>query len=169
MVRGARTEKIIRRRRESALPILSLQGKNDDLCSPASGKVMDGGIFIRMGKRTLAGLLAAAMLAAVAPVTAFAAGADTGKAIQLVDESNPTGGISGWDSTAGYDFIYFGDFSGPIKWRVLDTKTNMENAKVGDGLFLLSDVLLGRGSTGFVYFDDSGNQSNAWQYGAEMV
>ena len=116
-----------------------------------------------MGKRTLAGLLAAAMLAAVAPVTAFAAGADTGKAIQLVDESNPTGGISGWDSTAGYDFIYFGDFSGPIKWRVLDTKTNMENAKVGDGLFLLSDVLLGRGSTGFVYFDDSGNQSNAWQ------
>ena len=123
---------------------------------------------MRMGKRTLAGLLAAAMLAAAAPVTAFAAGVDTGKAIQLVDESNPTGGISGWDSATGYDFIYFGDYSpgafvDPIKWRVLDTKTNMENAKEGDGLFLLSDVLLGAGSTGNVYFDHSGNQSNAWQ------
>ena len=93
-----------------------------------------------MKKRIFAGLLCVCLLVGLLPTAAFAAGTDTGKAIQL-----GIGGISGWDSTDGYDYIYFGDWTisnkyttyGPIKWRVLDDQTNTE----GDGLFLLSDAL----------------------------
>ena len=76
---------------------------------------------------------------------AFAANND--KAIQL-GASN----ISGYDSTNGYDYIYYGEWdNSPIKWRVLDEQTNTQN----EGLFLLSDVLLGTGTWGGVYFDSS--------------
>ncbi|MCD8045763.1 MAG: DUF6273 domain-containing protein [Clostridiales bacterium] len=124
-------------------------------------------------RRILSLLLAVCILAGLIPTASFAAGTvtSTGKAIQLVNSSNSTGGISGYDSTNGYNYIYYGYWtapdeyttSGPIKWRVLDTKTNMENSEDGDGLFLLSDVLLGSGSTGGVYFDSSSPYSNAWQ------
>lgn len=78
-----------------------------------------------------------------------------------------TSGISGYDSTKGYDYIYMGYWtapdsyttSSPIKWRVLDVQTNTGDS----GLFLLSDVLLGTGTSGGVYFDNSGNDSSAWQ------
>ena len=60
----------------------------------------------------------------------------------------------------GYHFVYYGERdSSPIKWRVLDNKTNTGES----GLFLLSDALLGTGSYGGVYFNNSGNGSNAWQ------
>ena len=98
------------------------------------------------------------------PVTALAAGTgtDTGKAIQL-----GTSGIAGYDSAAGYDYIYFGSWtaqdtyttSGPIKWRVLDDQTNTGET----GLFLLSDGLLGTGYYGGVYFDNTSPYSNTWQ------
>ena len=96
------------------------------------------------------------------PTAAFAAGTDTGKAIQL-----GTSGIAGYNSAAGYDYIYFGSWtaqdtyttSGPIKWRVLDDQTNTG----GTGLFLLSDELLGTGEDGGVYFDNTEPESNAWQ------
>ena len=87
------------------------------------------------------------------PTAAFAANND--KAIQL-GASN----ISGYDSTNGYDYIYYGEWdNSPIKWRVLDEQTNTQN----EGLFLLSDVLLGTGTYGGVYFDNSGSDSNVWQ------
>ena len=94
------------------------------------------------------------------PTVAFATESD--KAIML-----DTGNISGYDSTKGYDYIYYGNWSapdnhttsGPIKWRVLDDRTNTGGA----GLFLLSDVLLGSGTDGGVYFDESSPRSNAWQ------
>nr|WP_243422859.1 S-layer homology domain-containing protein [Pseudoflavonifractor phocaeensis] len=78
-----------------------------------------------------------------------------------------TSGISGWDSTNGYDYIYFGNWTapdgnttyGPIKWRVLDDQTNTGET----GLFLLSDELLGTGSYGGVYFDSTSPYGNAWQ------
>ena len=78
---------------------------------------------------------------------------ESGKTIML-----GTSGISGWDSTNGYDYIYFGNWtapdgnttSGPIKWRVLDDQTN--NGETG--LFLLSEDLLGSGSYGDVYFNN---------------
>lgn len=87
--------------------------------------------------RILSLLLAICLVAGLMPTAAFAAGTDTGKAIQLVD-SGTAANIGGGQA----DNIYFGtyqqssDGSGgynidPIKWRVL------ENA---DGqLFLLSD------------------------------
>lgn len=47
----------------------------------------------------------------------------------------------------------------PIKWRVLDEQTNTQN----EGLFLLSDVLLGTGTYGGVSFGSTRLYSNAWQ------
>ena len=107
-----------------------------------------------MKKRVLSLLLCFCLLAGLPPTTAFAAGTDTGKAIQL-----GTGGISGYDSTTNsYDYIYFGNWSnGSVKWRVLDDQTNTW----GDGLFLLSDGLLSRenGTNNGVNF----GYSNTWQ------
>ena len=98
-------------------------------------------------------LLAICLVAGLMPTTAFAADGD--KTIMP-----GTSGISGYDGTNGYDYIYYGTWnSSPIKWRVLDDKTNTGE----NGLFLLSDVLLGSGTRGGVYFDNSGDISNAWQ------
>ena len=106
-------------------------------------------------RRIISFLLAICLVAGLMPTAAFAAGTDTGNAIQL-----GTSGISGYDSTNGYDYIYYSTWdSSAIKWRVLDTKTNTGES----GLFLLSDALLRTGSSGGVYFDNSGKDSNAWQ------
>lgn len=103
-------------------------------------------------KRIGALLLCLTLLAGLLPTAAWAADAD--KAIMLGKS-----GISGYDSTDGYDYIYFGSWtaqdsyttSGPIKWRVLDDQTNTGET----GLFLLSDGLLGTGYYGGVYFQQS--------------
>ena len=117
-------------------------------------------------KRFLSLLLALAMVFSMLPMTSLPAfAADTtpsaDKAIML-----GTSGISGYDSTNGYDYIYMGYWtvldsytaSGEIKWRVLDDQTNTGES----GLFLLSDVLLGTSTSGGVHFDNSGS-SNVWQ------
>ncbi len=129
----------------------------------------------RNWKRMVSLLLALCLVAGLLPATTvFAAGTDTGKAIQLVTVSNPTGGISGYDSTNGYDYIYYGywtapdDYttSGAIKWRVLDDETNFDSDGDGTndaGLFLLSDALYGSGSSGDVYIDSTYPYSNVWQ------
>ena len=90
-----------------------------------------------MKKRILSIILSIVMLVSLLPTTAFAAGTDTGKAIQLVD-SGTAANIGGGQA----DSIYFGTYkqssdrnSGynvdPIKWRVLSN---------ADGkLFLLSN------------------------------
>lgn len=108
-----------------------------------------------MKKRILSILLCLCMAACMLPTVAFAAGAENDKAIQLVD-SGTAANISGGQN----DNIYFGTWDEePIKWRVLDDQTNTGES----GLFLLSDALLGTGRYGDVYFDNSGNTSNAWQ------
>ncbi|MFQ9801462.1 MAG: hypothetical protein ACLR23_24010 [Clostridia bacterium] len=56
-----------------------------------------------MKKRLFAVLLCVCLLVGLVPPAVLAVGTDTGKAIQL-----GTGGISGWDSADGYDYIYFG-------------------------------------------------------------
>ena len=108
-----------------------------------------------MKKRIFSTLLALCMLLCLVPTGVFAAGTDTGKAIQLVD-----GGTAANISGGQNDNIYFGTWDEePIKWRVLDDHTNTGES----GLFLLSDALLGTGWYGDVYFDNSGNIRNAWQ------
>ena len=109
-------------------------------------------------KRWIGTLLAACLVMAMLPAAAFAA--DTGKAIQLVSDGS-AGNIGGGQA----DNVYFGNYyqsddstKEPIKWRVLDDKTNTGN----EGLFLLSDVLLGSGPRGDVYFDNFGYKSGAW-------
>lgn len=106
-------------------------------------------------------ICALALCLGLLPTAAFAADGDT--AIML-----GTNGISGYDSTNSYDYIYFGNWkaldqyttTGPIKWRVLDDQTNTG----GDGLFLLSDVLFGKGNQygGGVCFNQD-RSSNVWQ------
>ena len=111
-------------------------------------------------RKILSLLLVICLVVGLLPTTVFAA--NSGKAIQL-----GTSGISGYDSAAGYDYIYFGNWtaqdtyttSGPIKWRVLDDRTNTGET----GLFLLSDGLLGTGKSGGVYFDNTSPFSNTWQ------
>lgn len=112
-----------------------------------------------MKKRMISILLIFCMVVGLLPTTAFASN-DAAKAIQL-----GTNGISGYDSTNGsYDYIHFGTWNdSPIKWRVLDTKTNMADAQEGDGFFLLSDALLGTGDFGGVEFDNTTPYSNEWQ------
>lgn len=111
-------------------------------------------------RKILSLLLVICLVAGLLPTTAFALDGD--KTIML-----GTSGISGYDSTNGYDYIYFGNWntsdssapSGPIKWRVLDDQTNTGET----GLFLLSDVLLGTGADGGVYFDKTSPMSETWQ------
>ena len=115
-----------------------------------------------MKKRILSILTALSLCLGLLPTTVFAVDGDT--AIML-----GTNGISGYDdSTNSYDYIYFGNWealdkyttTGPIKWRVLDDKTNTG----GDGLFLLTDRAFGEGNSagGGVYFKKD-KTSNAWQ------
>ena len=62
-------------------------------------------------KRLGAWALILALVVGLLPQTAFAAGTDTGKAIQI-----GASGISGYDSTNGYDYIYYGEWdNSPIK------------------------------------------------------
>lgn len=96
-------------------------------------------------RRILSLLLAICLVVGIMPTAAFAANND--KAIQL-GASN----ISGYDSTNGYDYIYYGTWNdSAIKWRVLDDQTNTGE----NGLFLLSEELLGTGNYGGVYFQQS--------------
>lgn len=114
-----------------------------------------------MKKRILSILTVLALCLGLLPSAAFALDGD--KAIML-----GTNGISGYDSTNGYDYIYFGNWealdeyttNGPIKWRVLDDQTNTGGA----GHFLLSDGLFGKGNQygGGVCFNQD-RSSNVWQ------
>ena len=73
-----------------------------------------------------------------------------------------TSGISGWNSTNGYDYIYYGTWNdSAIKWRVLDDQTNTGT----DGLFLLAEELLGPGNNGNLSFNGSSSPSPSqkWQ------
>ena len=112
-----------------------------------------------MKKRILSILLVCCMVLVLLPTTVFANN-DGAKAIQL-----GTSGLSGYDSTnRSYDYIYFGTWNNStVKWRVLDTKTNMPNAQEGDGFFLLSDALLGTGAFGGVEFDYTTPYTNDWK------
>ena len=106
-----------------------------------------------MKKRILSILVICCMVLGLLPTTAFADNDSVKKAIQI-----GTSGIS------SYDYIHFGTWNNStVKWRVLDTKTNMANAQRGDGFFLLSEVLLGTGDYGGVEFDYTTPYFNDWK------
>ena len=113
-----------------------------------------------MKKRILSILVICCMVLGLLPTTAFADNDSVKKAIQL-----GTSGISGYDSTnSSYDYIHFGTWNNStVKWRVLDTKTNMPNAREEDGFFLFSDALLGTGEYGGVEFDYTTPYFNDWK------
>lgn len=112
-----------------------------------------------MKKRFTAMILCMIMIAMMLPVTVFAAGGD--KSIML-GASN----ISSYDSTNGYDYIYYGTWGNdPIKWRVLDNQTNTGTT----GLFLLTDTLLGSGSNGDLNLSNTSPNGNSWQSSNEQA
>lgn len=113
---------------------------------------------MKIRQRVISLLIVLCLVVGMLPVTASAEGAGAGKAIQL-----GIGEVSGYSSANGYDYIYYGGWdygtgNTPVKWRVLDDQTNMDT----EGLFLLTDELLGTGDNGGVMFDEEGN-SNVWQ------
>ncbi len=62
-----------------------------------------------------------------------------------------TTGISLWDEYEGCDYLYFGnDGTAPIKWRILDKKTNTGE----EGLFLLSEYCYGVDSINGIRFNN---------------
>ena len=93
------------------------------------------------------------------PMTVRAAG--TGKAIQLVDSANPTGGVE------DQHHVYYGKDTSATNffdgcWRVLDAdKTNIGS----DGMFLLTENLIGDPSStyGGVFFNTDAAKKNDWQ------
>lgn len=105
----------------------------------------------RMKKRIASVILTLCLVAGLMPavsLTASAADATTSdKAIMW-----GTSGISGYDSTNGYDYIYYGTYqqssngdTDPIKWRVLSAANTYKESATGTpktGLFLLSDIVL---------------------------
>ena len=95
-------------------------------------------------KRIISFLLAICLVAGLMPTAAFAAGTDTGKAIQLgasgISDPTSTQNSSGTYYTPS-DYVYFGvKDSDPIKWRVLDA--DKTNDGTTSGMFLLSEYLL---------------------------
>lgn len=74
------------------------------------------------------------MILCIVPVGVFAEGetATGAPAIQV-----GTGGIHGYNAESGYSYIYYGTYNkSPVKWRVLDAKSN---TGASDALFLLTD------------------------------
>ena len=88
-----------------------------------------------MKKRILSLLLVLCLAVALVPMAVLAADGD-GKAIR-----SGIGDIVGYNSTSRtYNYIYYGTWrDSPIKWRVLDTKTN--TGETG-ALFLMTDECL---------------------------
>ncbi len=93
------------------------------------------GMVIKMKKRILSLLLVLCLAVALVPMAVLAADGD-GKAIR-----SGIGDIVGYNSTSRtYNYIYYGTWrDSPIKWRVLDTKTN--TGETG-ALFLMTDECL---------------------------
>lgn len=106
-----------------------------------------------MGKRITGLLLAICMAFCLAPAIAFGEGGATQEpssvktpAIRLNADA-----IHGYSTEGGYSYLYYGTWnSNPVKWRVLDTKTNTGEA---NALFLLTDECMGRLNNGYIPFN----------------
>ena len=116
------------------------------------------------GRRSLSLLCILALCLGLLPAPAFAAGTDTGKAIQLgtsgISDPTKTTVEGSGDYWTPSDYIYFGVDSGnntPVKWRVLDA--DKANDGTTDGMFLLSEYLL----SSRVAFNNASSASNAYQ------
>ena len=96
-----------------------------------------------MKKRILSILVICCMVLGLLPTTAFADNDSVKKAIQI-----GTSGISGYDSTnSSYDYIHFGTWNNStVKWRVLDTKTNMAMPRGGTDFSSSPRCCLGQGN-----------------------
>ena len=123
-----------------------------------------------MKKRLLSLLCALALCLGLLPQTAFAAGTDTGKAIQLgtsgIGDPTSTKNSKGTYYTPS-DYVYFGvNGSTPIKWRVLDA--DKTNDGTTSGMFLLSEYLLDSGVVFESASDSNDNDGqtypNEWQH-----
>ncbi len=117
----------------------------------------DGQIFSTSKRRVIASVLSVCIILAMIPVMSLMTSAATAdKNIML-----GVGNIAGYDSANGYEYLYYGtDEAAPIKWRVLDNKTNTG----ADGFFLISESLLGESEYyGGVDFDKDPAYSNVYQ------
>ncbi len=101
-----------------------------------------------MRKRILSILLTVCMVLCLAPTSVFAEG-ETAEGSSAIRSG--TDAIHGYNAESGYSYIYYGTHNNsPIKWRVLDTKTN---TGASDALFLLTDECMGSLSNGYIQFN----------------
>lgn len=59
------------------------------------------------------------------------------------------------------EYVYFGEYdTDSLKWRVLDADTTNTNER---GMLIITEELLGTGSTGGIYFNESSSDGNDYQ------
>ncbi len=114
-------------------------------------------------KRILSVLLALMMTLSLLPAAVFASknNADTKAGESVAVMQMGVGTVDGYNAAENtYDYLYYGIYdNNPIKWRVLDDKTNMKSAVNGDGLFLLSEQTMA-----ITQFNPNlGTASNIWK------
>ena len=115
-----------------------------------------------MKKRILSILFTLCMVLCIVPTGVFAEGevSEGSVAIQLGTDS-----IHGYNAESGYSYIYYGIKDGnPVKWRVLDTKTN--TGETG-ALFLMTDECMGSMYNGYILFNPTDKADRALWKGSD--
>ncbi len=96
-------------------------------------------------------LLTLCMVICLVPTGVFAEGEMAGSSGAIQCYIDGIESIHGYDTTDGYSYIYYGVHNGnPVKWRVLNKKTNTGEA---GALFLLTDECMGRLNNGYIQFN----------------
>ena len=109
-----------------------------------------------MKKRILSILLTLCMVLCIVPAGVFAEGGASEGSYAI---RYGTDGIHGYSTESGYSYIYYGEHNGnPVKWRVLDTKTN---TGTDNALFLMTDECMGSLRNGYILFNPTDKADRA--------
>ena len=115
-----------------------------------------------MKKRLISILLALCMVFCIVPTGVFAEGGASEGSYAI---RYGTDGIHGYSTESGYSYIYYGEHNGnPVKWRVLDTKTN---TGTDNALFLMTDECMGSLRNGYILFNPTDKEDRALWKGSD--
>ena len=115
-----------------------------------------------MKKRILSILLTLCMVLCIVSAGVFAEGGASEGSYAI---RYGTDGIHGYSTESGYSYIYYGEHNGnPVKWRVLDTKTN---TGTDNALFLMTDECMGSLRNGYILFNPTDKEDRALWKGSD--
>ena len=115
-----------------------------------------------MKKRILSILLTLCMVLCIVSAGVFAEGGASEGSYAI---RYGTDGIHGYSTESGYSYIYYGEHNGnPVKWRVLDTKTN---TGTDNALFLMTDECMGSLRNGYILFNPTDKDDRALWKGSD--